>query len=535
MSVAIALTPYYALLSALYFSGRLPSSEPVPFPKRPFLLHEALLPQFLLILALWLPWPRKVASALFLPLIVQCYIRLLGAGSASPAAGYVIGTFIAFHAFQALDLLVLSDPRTQFRLMATPATALKERRPKSEVNGYTVANGKGTTEKDAGEPYPWTDGWRRLAWVLELTHTLRGISWSWQMRTPCDANLARPRAIWVLRRLVRVLVFWVHLDLLVYYMRTLDVVFFLPVGHSQGFLPPAGGQIYHGLFSPSTKAHKTYPPPRGLPFLTGAADTPVQSAAVQAVRNILAASAMLGAIDGLYSAVSVLFTLPALLFPPAHTGIAARWTTPAAWPPVFGSWGNGDFRSIRNFWGRGWHGLFRRVFTSPAIWLVRHSPILQGNTTVGNVAATLTAFACSATLHWAGCWTQSYGGWGAIRFFALQPLGVAFETAVLAGLWRPLTRVLRIQDFTVTKLLESLVGYAWTVAWFVVTSQSFLEEYRWGGLWTVEPVPGSFVKAATGQGAFWRWASPDENGRGWWRWADSKQEGSWAGEWAMVW
>lgn len=122
-------------------------------------------------------------------------------------------------------------------------------------------------------------------------------------------------------------------------------------------------------------------------------------------------------------------------------------------------------------------------------------------------------FAISGGLHFAGCYTQSGGGWGSVRFFLLQPVGILLERIFLHIYRRFVPASMR------SAVLETALPYLWTLAWFTAVSPSFFDEYRHGGVWAVEPVPFSVFRGARGDG-WWHWGqSPD--GRDWWRWHDS--------------
>lgn len=119
----------------------------------------------------------------------------------------------------------------------------------------------------------------------------------------------------------------------------------------------------------------------------------------------------------------------------------------------------------------------------------------------------------SAGLHFACCFTQTGGGLGCVVFFFLQPLGIAFERAFVYVYRRYAPYAVRY------KALEKATPYLWTVAWFVLVGQYFLDEYRYGGVWGIEPIPVSAVRGLRGDG--WVHTSPSIFGGEWWRWHES--------------
>lgn len=135
---------------------------------------------------------------------------------------------------------------------------------------------------------------------------------------------------------------------------------------------------------------------------------------------------------------------------------------------------------------------------------------LQKNSAAATTISLVLPFALSGGLHFAGCYTQSGGGWGSIRFFLLQPIGIVLEWILLHIYRRSALR---------SKRVETILPYLWTLIWFTVVGPTFFDEYRYSGVWAVEPVPFSVFRGARGDG-WWHWGkSLDE--RGWWKWHDS--------------
>ncbi|KAI5854713.1 hypothetical protein BZA05DRAFT_466843 [Tricharina praecox] len=513
MAPSISTPVYCALIAGIYgvyahfeFFG-LTSPLPWSQPKQPLLLHAFLLPQTLLLAALCTPLARKPVAAVFLPPILASFWHLLGTGASSSAFGYAIGTATAFMLFKTLEVLVFRDVRGTYRRY--PTCGGEHRRT------HTPDDGEGDSEA-----YPATI-FARATWALDLMHALRGVGWNWCVRLP----VSRPtgsRTRWLLRRVARGAAMLAWLDVLVWYVRVVDRGFFVPQGVAMGF-EPGEGVPYPSLFAGSTKPLMTYPVPAGFPAMPeGGWVRVVYAAALHALRTLLGASAMYTTISGMYTAVALLCVLSGAVLGlpyPLPSGFPARWLAPEAWPDAFGSWRDGDFGAgVRGWWGRGWHGLFRCAFTAPAGWLVQELRLAPS----GGVAALLYAtvpFAASAALHFAGCWTQSNGGFGAARFFLLQPLGILLEAAVARG-WR------RVGGHV--PWLEKASPYVWTTVWMCVTSTSFFEDYRWGGVWTVEPIPFSVIRGRTDL-----WVSKQDSG---WlvRWVDSAEQGGVMGSWGVL-
>jgi len=512
----LLITVILALYSQSHFLGYSPTPQPLPWsvPKRPFLLHEALLPQLLLFLACWVPVDdRKLVAAIFLPPITAAYWQLLGAGSLSPATGYAIGTFVSFMGFKALEVLV-------FRRLGEMRRLLECRERTKEKMEHEPG------PQDAGGELCPPDGWERAGWVLELIHNLRGVGWNWCVPLPAPSKDGP--GTWLVKRTLRGAAMYAWLDFLVFWTRFLDRGFFLPEGHATGFFPPPAGKPYNSLFAASTMAAWEFPPPVGF------WDMPLDGwkrlahqLTLHTIRSLLSASAMFTAISGMYTFVALVCVSAGTLTGTSR-GWKRRWLTPEAWPDAFGHWLSGNYGGgIKGWWGKGWHGLFRSVFTAPVHSVISSLHLDSKGITATALMLTIP-FCMSAILHFSGCWTQSSGGWGAARFFLVQPLGIVFETIMAMGY----RRLLRPENRSVwLSRGETVAVYLWAVVWFVVTSESFFEEYRWGGLWVVEPIPFSFWRWMKGER--WKvWATAN-GGRGWWRWADGL-EGGWLGEWGVV-
>jgi hypothetical protein len=117
--------------------------------------------------------------------------------------------------------------------------------------------------------------------------------------------------------------------------------------------------------------------------------------------------------------------------------------TPTQWPPLFDApW---QATSISEFWGKGWHQLFRSAFIQ-----VGAKPLASFLGRVG----ILGAFFLSSVLHDWGMWAMGrgshFGGVGG--FFLMMGIG-----CVLEDLFKSVTGV-RVQSWW---------GWLWTTMWIV--------------------------------------------------------------------
>ncbi|KAL7266714.1 hypothetical protein RUND412_010730 [Rhizina undulata] len=505
----------------------LPLSPSLPqrYEKRPFYLHEPLLAVALLYVALMIPTQRELVAATFIPIIAGVLWRLVQAGSKSPTTGYSIGTFAVFHLYQTLDLLLFSDVRRIFRRIpfGPPpskngvAVEAKDAIPALEPGSNSLVkkegpNGNVQKEFEFSEAYP-SDLIPRLLWVSDLTASLRLPGWNRQIPLTYLAPTTTPSKH-LLRLVGRALTICLYIDLLCWYTRTVDRDWFVPAHHALSSAP--GPVPYPTLFSSSRPSAVS--PPLEFPAIPESGwERTLYLVALQTLRTCLAASAMYAAIDGAYTATSILPILAGyLLSVRAPTSSSSAWEiwkyrhlSRDAWPDTFGTLKDGDWSGgIGIFWGRAWHGLFKHVFTAPAAWIIRNCGV-ERRGLLAQMLRLWIPFVMSGILHLAGNWTNASCGLGSFRFFLLQPMGILIE----AGFVRIYSACV---DRRGKERVEKVLKFLWTLAWFVVTSQSFIAEYRYGGLWLSEPVPVSVWRGIKGEG-WWTWGVA-EDGRGWWSW-----------------
>lgn len=468
------LAAYLATLGFLHCTGYLPSSHPLPDRKRPVLLHEAVLPELLLVLALSVPASQAVAAAIFLPLILEVQYHLLGCSTANVGVANALGLCLAFQFLQTLRFLVFSNPRTDCRRYPTPLDSYPRPASTTEVS----ESKSGAVEK--GEPYPDTL-WARLGWVFELTTSLRGTSWNWHVYK--DGPLKLTRKEWLLSRVRRLCVLLLFLDAALFTVHRFDAGYYLG--------DPAADPRAAGIFYPY-------------------------------VRLTISTWLMIASLESSYVAMSIFFVAPATVLPSrwVDAGIAARWYSPDAWPPLFGS--SRFFVGVRRFWGQYWHQNFRRVLCAPLPHVLRQVPAHWRHTR--KALTYLVPFSVSAVLHYINGHVLSGAGAGSAQSFLLQPFGIGIELVVTAA-WTKLASAFGLHH--ISPALERTIVYPWMLVWFRYTSIGFFDDYRNGGLWTVEFVPWSFSEWLLGDGGLWRWGAVDIDA-GWWHWAGEDGLGAWA-------
>ncbi|KAB5559910.1 membrane bound O-acyl transferase family-domain-containing protein [Coniochaeta sp. 2T2.1] len=132
---------------------------------------------------------------------------------------------------------------------------------------------------------------------------------------------------------------------------------------------------------------------------------------------------------------------------------------PKDFRPVVGSMGRGY--TVRKFWGESWHQLVRDVVVTPGTFLADLLG-LPSRGVVRRYFEAVTAFGISGLLHVAIDHVRgiSLAESGALRFFLMQPLGIAFEEIVQA-VWRGVFGTGEDGKKTELALWKRLVGFAW--------------------------------------------------------------------------
>lgn len=325
----------------------------------PFLLHEALVPSALLVAALCIPDQSWLTTSIFLPAILAAHYCLLHTTSDNPAFGYFIGTYAGIHAYITLNLLVFSNPRRDFRILPQPTYPTA-----------TVANGmtkEKVLEKPQGTGYPKDSLLQRLGWVIELTESMRGIGWNWQIRPipPLDPRELTSARTFFRRRIVRLFLIWLWLDFLCWLMRDIDVVYFLPKGNAHDnpgtFIP-----IYRSPFS-ELSIKQEFSSPKGFPAIPQGEDAWLVRGAyllfLRAARIVFAGTAMYTTINAFYTITSVIAVSMGCIFGLGEQeGWRRRWLDWRTWPDLFGGWRQGDWgHGLFGWWRTAWHGVFKNV------------------------------------------------------------------------------------------------------------------------------------------------------------------------------
>lgn len=135
--------------------------------------------------------------------------------------------------------------------------------------------------------------------------------------------------------------------------------------------------------------------------------------------------------------------------------VGTGFDNPEDWPPLFG-----DIReatSIRNFWGKFWHRLVYRSYTSYGILISKHIFRLPKSSFIGKLFINFFVFTMSGAVHALAIWQLGYscGAWVELRFYIFNFFGVILETAAMAA-YNKVTGGYKLNN-TVSKT----IGYTW--------------------------------------------------------------------------
>ncbi|KZO97794.1 hypothetical protein CALVIDRAFT_456784, partial [Calocera viscosa TUFC12733] len=244
--------------------------------------------------------------------------------------------------------------------------------------------------------------WRKVLFALELSNNFRGIGWNFELRS-LQSSIPQSRVRFLMQQVVRGMSAWMLVDI------TQTIFRHRTACHIDGSIfkdGPAWQSVY---------------------VLAGWTNV----AGGLVVPHVIAAAITVGL--GLYR--------------------------PEDWPSLFRL---REGYTVRRFWGRAWHHLFRRFLTSNSQFVSRHVLGLQkGNPLLPYVELYL-AFFLSGIVHWVGTYAmlrQYTAPNMTLLFFLLQATVIALEDFVVA-----FGKRMGIKDSWWVRLL----GYVWVAVWMVV-------------------------------------------------------------------
>ncbi|KAF7332514.1 BTB domain-containing protein [Mycena kentingensis (nom. inval.)] len=136
---------------------------------------------------------------------------------------------------------------------------------------------------------------------------------------------------------------------------------------------------------------------------------------------------------------------------------------PKYWPPLFGRLA--DLASVRSFWSRAWHQLFRRGLTVHGRFLATSILHLPPRSFASTCVTMLTAFLLSGLVHFLGEQSplrrRGYTS-GSLIFFGIQPVAIALEAILGVFLQRN-------PRYLPSPRMQRVLGTLWVVSWFALT------------------------------------------------------------------
>ncbi|KAH9848682.1 membrane bound O-acyl transferase family-domain-containing protein [Lenzites betulinus] len=153
----------------------------------------------------------------------------------------------------------------------------------------------------------------------------------------------------------------------------------------------------------------------------------------------------------------------------AALAVSTHLWSPEDWPDIFGNLS--DAYTVRRFWGRTWHQLFRRLGSRWGNFIVDILHIPRGSFLSAQVQVHI-AFNLSGLMHCIGdlaLGTEHFGkSW---TFFALNALAITLEDLVIA--------LARRAGIRKTTGLTRAVGYVWVCLWFTHVGRLFWQEWMY--------------------------------------------------------
>ncbi|KAF5390808.1 hypothetical protein D9757_004427 [Collybiopsis confluens] len=297
---------------------------------------------------------------------------------------------------------------------------------------------KGTGTGKSIANLPW---WKRVYWILCGAFTMRGVGWNYQVSNiPLRSESSQSTSQFLHLTFLRILSSFLLLDSSKYLINT-------------------------------------------TPFFTNPDPTismRSQSYVLQAYYALLWFTIPYASLKGHYSIV-------------AFVAVFSGYSTQEDWPNLFGSWG--DAWSVKNVWGKVWHQMYRRQYTTIAKSIITKLYI-HPRSVLSYLIHLYVAFLISGISHSFGDYTLGLGlgfrygmGFGRITmpFFILQPLAIIFEHLISTfytsflffitlttghptrwwtesqgdGRWAPWVRM--------------WIGYGWTLGWFTYSVSWFID------------------------------------------------------------
>lgn len=162
--------------------------------------------------------------------------------------------------------------------------------------------------------------------------------------------------------------------------------------------------------------------------------------------------------------VSVYCTMSGLYAAASIVSVATGIDQPRDWPHLFGTLRNAY--TVRKCWGRVWHQMLRRIFTSHSNFLAKALHLPKGTFTT--YFKLFVSFFISGLMHAAPDYIfhQNFSEGTSVRFFILQAVAITFEDTVI-----DIASRLGYKESKASKL----IGFIWVFMWFTFCMPIWLD------------------------------------------------------------
>lgn len=476
----------------------------IPHTKRPWLYR-----------ARWL----VVAFIIIFDLDIMKYTS-----STNMSTSYVVGVHSFFGIMIALTMLVFTAPQFDYERVARrktkkPASSPKSSKPSSRSNS---PNGSGLRKRAGSKKrrlarvtapevnldeyeYYWQaypeDGTflERLSWVIDLYTNFRGVGWSWAVSSvPSPAPPERPGTGEMVKMDT------IPLETFVGCQTYKDENEFL----RRKLLSIGAAYVFLDIFK-VTVMEDPY-------FVLGSSSLPLPPHLAVLPSWVVPVYRHAAVIGVIYAGMVMVFSIHDLfqyyVLSKVYPIRGELWQ----YATVFGSFSQILDRGLAGFWGSWWHQTFRQSFSAPVSFAIKQGYLKKGARSTKMVSL-LVAFLLSGLLHAAGSVSSipDTTWWKPALFFWLSGVGVVVQQLFCTTLKPQISRLPRV--------LRRLGNLIYVALWLHITVQPLTDDFAQTGLWLMEPVPVSLVRAlGFGRGEV-SWWKPDmesflhwHTGKHWW-------------------
>ncbi|KAF9878999.1 hypothetical protein CkaCkLH20_03232 [Colletotrichum karsti] len=332
----------------------------------------------------------------------------------------------------------------------------------------------------------------RLGWVVDLYTNFRGVGWSWAVSSvPSPAPPEHPHTEELVKMDTIPLETFVGCQT---YKNERDFM-------RRKIIPISMAYIILDIF----KVKSTEDPY----FIFGSAPFPLPPHLAGTPPWLLSLYRHSGIICTLYASIVMVFSVHDLFQYYVLSKFFPMRGELWQYSSVFGSFSQVFDRGLAGFWGAWWHQTFRHSFSAPGNWLVEHGYLKKGTRSTKLIIMAI-AFWLSGLLHGAGSVTAiPETNW-------LKPCSFFWASGVGVLLQQGFCTTFKPQIAKLPRIVRRLGNLLFVFVWLQITVKPLADDFAETGLWLVEPVPVSVVRAlgyGRGETSWWK---PDMEAIGRW-------------------